>query len=246
MRARHTLRIRTPSITDETLLTSLESQWETVNMQTSWKLQPCFMQTEPPPGPQVDVSEPNGRSNDTPVSTRPQFSQWSFFRRAGRGSPSNPNSNSVTSPVSSRPSASRSFSVMYFNCRSLLSKIDELAALCSTNMPDVVCLVETWLCMDILDTEISIPNYSIVRLDRNRHGGGVAMYIRSSVSYNVILYGSAGLEVIVVSLSKCNRRSNRGTHFQVVSKQQEHNKRKAIQRVCMKGVVSKGERQRVK
>ena len=42
-----------------------------------------------------------------------------------------------------------------------------------------------------------------------------------------------------------NRRSNRGTHFQVVSKQQEHE-------VCytkgmgMKGVVSKGERQSVK
>ena len=52
--------------------------------------------------------------------------------------------------------------------------------------------------------EISIPNYSIARLDRNRHSGGVAMYIRNSVSYNVVLYGSAGLEVIVVSLSKCN------------------------------------------
>ena len=65
-------------------------------------------------------------------------------------------------------------------------------------------LVETWLCIDILDTEISIPNYSIVRLDRNMHGGGVAMYIRNSVSYNVVMYGSAGLEVIVVSLSKGN------------------------------------------
>ena len=93
---------------------------------------------------------------------------------------------------------------MYFNCRSLLPKIDELTVLCFMNMPDVVCLVETWLCMDILDTNLSIPNYSIVRLDRNRHGGGVAMYIRNSVSYNVVLYGSAGLEVIVVSLSKCN------------------------------------------
>ena len=32
----------------------------------------------------------------------------------------------------------------------------------------------------------------------------VYMYIRNSVSYNVVLYGSAGLEVIVVSLSKDN------------------------------------------
>ena len=87
---------------------------------------------------------------------------------------------------------------VYFNCRSLLPKIDELTVLCITNMPDIVCLVETWLCMDILDMEISIPNYSIVRLDRNRHGGGVAMYIRNSVSYHVVLYSSAGLEVIVI------------------------------------------------
>ena len=56
---------------------------------------------------------------------------------------------------------------LYFNCRSLLPKIDEVTVLCITNMPDIVCLVETWLCMDILDTEMSIPNYSIVRLDRN-------------------------------------------------------------------------------
>ena len=93
---------------------------------------------------------------------------------------------------------------MYFNCRSLLPKIDELATLFSAYKPDVVCLVETWLCMDILDTEISIPNYSIIRLDRNRHGGGVALYIRNCVSYNTVLYGSTGLEVIVVSLSKSN------------------------------------------
>ena len=66
---------------DETLLTSLESQWETVNMQTSWKLQPCFMQTEPPPGPQVDVSEPNGlsTSNDTPQSLHDLSSHSDHF-----------------------------------------------------------------------------------------------------------------------------------------------------------------------
>ena len=70
---------------------------------------------------------------------------------------------------------------MYFNCRSLLPKIiDKLVVLCFTNIPDVVCLVETWLCMDVLDIEISIPNYSIVRLDRNRHAGGVVMYMSGS------------------------------------------------------------------
>ena len=82
----------------------------------------------------------------------------------------------------------------------MLPKIDELAALCSAENPDVVCLVETWLGHDITDNEVLVPNYSIVRLDRNRHGGGVAMYIHNSVGYNVLLCGPAGLELLVVAL----------------------------------------------
>ena len=45
-----------------------------------------------------------------------------------------------------------------------------------------------------------IPNYSVVRLDRNRHGGGVLVYVHSSITYNVLLCGHANLELIVVSL----------------------------------------------
>ena len=35
-------------------------------------------------------------------------------------------------------------------------------------------------------------------------GGGVAMYIHDSVAYNVLLHGSADLELLVVSLSRNN------------------------------------------
>ena len=43
------------------------------------------------------------------------------------------------------------FSVIYFNCRSLLPKLDELRAICATHCPDVVCLVETYTgCVVIL------------------------------------------------------------------------------------------------
>ena len=86
----------------------------------------------------------------------------------------------------------------------MLPKIDELIALCSANTPDIVCLVETWLSGDVLDREVSIPNYTIVRLDRNRHGDGVAAYIQDSVAYNVILCGPAGLELLIVSLLRNN------------------------------------------
>ena len=64
--------------------------------------------------------------------------------------------------------------------------------------------VETWLGSDVLDNEVLIPNYSIVRFDKNRQGGGVAMYIHDSVAYNVLPYGSADLELLVVSLSRNN------------------------------------------
>ena len=89
----------------------------------------------------------------------------------------------------------------------MLPKIDELVALCSAENPDIVCLVETWLGDDALDNEIFVPNYSIVRLNRNRHGGGVAMYFHNSVVFNVLLCGRAGLELVVAlvrnSLAEC-------------------------------------------
>ncbi len=43
------------------------------------------------------------------------------------------------------------FTIIYYNCRSLLPKYDELLAVCQTFSPDVLCLVEIWLCKDIKD-----------------------------------------------------------------------------------------------
>ena len=63
---------------------------------------------------------------------------------------------------------------------------------------------ETWLCPDVQDNELLIPNYTIVRLDRNRHGGGVAMFVNNSLSIKVLLHGPMGLELIVVSLFSRN------------------------------------------
>ena len=38
----------------------------------------------------------------------------------------------------------------------------------------------------VLEQEINIDNYKILRCDRNRHGGGVACYIRNDLSYNIL------------------------------------------------------------
>ena len=59
-------------------------------------------------------------------------------------------------------------------------------------------LVETWLSDDVLDSEVAIHNYySLIRLDRNRHGGGVAIHVRNCVLYRIVLSGAAELELIV-------------------------------------------------
>ena len=82
--------------------------------------------------------------------------------------------------------------------------MDELRALCLLKKPHCVCIVESWVSQDIADCELFIPNYSIVRLDRNRHGGGILMYCLSSLTSNTIFKGSADLELLIVSLKTAN------------------------------------------
>ena len=79
------------------------------------------------------------------------------------------------------------FSVLYFNARSLLPKIDELRLVCAVTRPDVVCVVESWLNDDIDDSELVSSDFYIIRLDRNRHGGGIVFFIKSYLYSEVLL-----------------------------------------------------------
>ena len=45
-------------------------------------------------------------------------------------------------------------------------------------------LSETHLCTNIDDSEIMIPGYTLMRRDRNRYGGGVAVYQRAFNFYS--------------------------------------------------------------
>ena len=38
----------------------------------------------------------------------------------------------------------------------------------------------------MLEQEVSIDNYEILRRDKDRNGGGVACYIRNDLSYNTL------------------------------------------------------------
>ena len=65
----------------------------------------------------------------------------------------------------------------------------------------MICVVESWLDADIGDSEISIQGYSVIRLDRSRHGGGVLIYVNCLFSYSVLFKGATDFECMVLSLS---------------------------------------------
>ena len=92
--------------------------------------------------------------------------------------------------------------IVYFNARSLIPKLDELCAIVETHNPDVVSIVESWLCADIPDNEISIPGYHVFRKDRHRHGGGVLLYIKDMFVVRELATDNCnGLEILPIEIS---------------------------------------------
>ena len=75
--------------------------------------------------------------------------------------------------------------LIHLNINSLLSKIDELREIARKTRAKVIGITESKLDGSVLDGEINIDGYQLVRSDRNRHGGGVACYIRTDISFNV-------------------------------------------------------------
>ena len=41
--------------------------------------------------------------------------------------------------------------------------------------------MESWVDSSILDSEFTMLNYTLVRLDRARHGGGILIYIKDDL-----------------------------------------------------------------
>ena len=76
-----------------------------------------------------------------------------------------------------------------------------------------MCVCETWLSSDISSSEIFIPSYSLFRKDRNRHGGGVAIFIKSSLSPLVISLPTSSIELLLISFIFNNRRLNIGCFY---------------------------------
>ena len=79
----------------------------------------------------------------------------------------------------------RGLHLIHLNINSPLSKIDELREIAGKTRATVISITESKLDGSVLDGEINIDGYELVRSDRNRHGGGVACYIRNDISFSV-------------------------------------------------------------
>ena len=76
------------------------------------------------------------------------------------------------------PFKKRGLHFIHLNINSLLSKIDELREIAKASRAAVIGISESKLDETVLDGEVAIEGFDLVRSDRNRHDGGVACYIR--------------------------------------------------------------------
>ena len=81
---------------------------------------------------------------------------------------------------------SRGLHFIHLIINSLLPKIEELRIIAKSTNATIIGISESKLDESVLGPEVEIDDYKILRCDRNRHGGGVACYIRNDLSYNVI------------------------------------------------------------
>ncbi|CAB3994109.1 RNA-directed DNA polymerase from mobile element jockey [Paramuricea clavata] len=74
-------------------------------------------------------------------------------------------------------------SIAQLNITSLTKHIDELRILITEMNFDILCINETRIDKTIKNSEIGLQGYDLTRRDRNRRGGGVAIYIRNTIPY---------------------------------------------------------------
>ena len=105
--------------------------------------------------------------------------------------------------VSSHHTAN-SLSILYYNARSLIFKMSNLTIECKMHSPDIVCIIESWLDPSISNNELALEGYLVVRLDRNRQGGGIVLFVKSCYCFDIVPTGTCCLELLVLTIHSYN------------------------------------------
>ena len=92
---------------------------------------------------------------------------------------------------------------MHLNIASLIKHIDQLRTILLNKPCHILSINETRLSENIDDGFVKINGYDIFRADRNRAGGGVALYVKSAINANLRQdLVSDDLEVICLQIKR--------------------------------------------
>ena len=96
-------------------------------------------------------------------------------------------SRSLKAEVKEQVSLGNLFKVVYLNARSVKNKVPELQSFISTHNPDIIAITETWLDDTFTDIQLfGSGDFQVFRKDRNAHGGGVLLAIKSNYSPSLV------------------------------------------------------------
>ena len=84
-----------------------------------------------------------------------------------------PTPNSVSQPFW-KPFENKGLHFLHLTINSILPKLDELKTIAESKVDN-----------STSDSEVEIPDYCILRCDRNRNGGGVACYVRQDLCFDL-------------------------------------------------------------
>ena len=98
------------------------------------------------------------------------------------------------------PFKKRGLHFIHININSLLHKIDEIREIARKSMPTIIGITESKIDKSVLDEEIKIEGYEILRADRNSFGGGVVCYIKDGTAYDRISDFSDEIENVFLNI----------------------------------------------
>ena len=81
---------------------------------------------------------------------------------------------------------SRGLHFIHLNINILLPKIEELRIIAKLTNAAIIGISQSNVDVSVLEPEIQIDDYKRLPCDRNKHGVGVACYVRNNSSYNIL------------------------------------------------------------
>ena len=124
------------------------------------------------------------------------------------------------SPLDTHNPPTGSLNILHHNSRSLAPKLQYYTGLAHLEQYDVLSFSETWLKPAVPDPLIAIPNYALFRCDRHcgrkATGGGVAVYVRSSLEVEELTGLPdllAGVDVVWLRVTCARRKLVVGTMY---------------------------------